>query len=197
MVYCGIDYSITCPCICIYKDIINLSPKNCDFYYLQKGVSDKEFLRRSNLLYPRIYHKKQEEQSCNTKRFLSTAEYFYDIIKNNKVDVVVIEDYALGACGRVFDIAEATGILKLKLLEGGIKLYAIPPKTSKKVFSGNGNSNKDNMIAMMKKIHKWDIIDIFGKDNYGSPVSDIVDSYALLYTYFHLKEEDKEKFLMF
>lgn len=197
MVYCGIDYSITCPCICIYEDTLDLTPRNVKFYYLQKGVSDKEYSRRLSLGSENIFHKRQEGDGCNIYRYKKVAEYFYGIIESSKVDVVVIEDYALAAMGRVFDIAEATGVLKLMLLESGKRLYAIPPKTSKKYFSKNGNSNKENMVAMMKVMHGWDIVSEFGKDNYGSPVSDMVDSYALLYTYFHLSPEDKQKYLMF
>ena len=199
IIFGSLDYSISCPCLCIFNDTNILRPENCKFYYLQKGVSDKERERRLELQkLPNVTHGFQEDNGLYyIKRFVNTAEYFYNIMKEAKVETVVIEDYSLHGSGRLVDIVEATMALKLKLLEGGMHLYGIPPKTNKKIFSGNGNSNKEGMIAAAKREYGWDIIDRWEKDYYGSPVSDIVDSYSLIYTYMNMTDDERTKYIMF
>ena len=59
--------------------------------------------------------------------------------------MVALEDYAFAAKGRVFHIAENTGILKYKLFQQGIPLETISPSAVKKNATGKGNADKEMM----------------------------------------------------
>ena len=68
----------------------------------------------------------------------------------------------------------------------GIKFYTFPPCYVKKTFSGKGNAVKENMGMAYKQKYGVDISVLFEKDgSWDSPMSDIVDSHAMLYTYFN------------
>ena len=90
---------------------------------------------------------------------------------------MAIEDYALQGKGKVFNIAEFTGIVKHKLIyEKRCKVKPIPPTSLKMWFTGNGTSDK---VMMVNEYLKNDILDISFMDKYLSPQNDIVDGYAL------------------
>ena len=179
----GVDYSITCPAICIHDDNNPLTWDNCLWYYNQKG------------------HKQHETNfpAFNSDRFFDNkdirlyalADWALSIIVEHNVDAVALEGYAMGACGRVFDIAEATGLLKSYLRKAGIPLYIFAPTFNKKSFSGKGNANKEKMIDTFNQKNKINIAESMGykPDYFGSPISDIVDSYSLIDTF--LKERIK------
>ena len=94
---------------------------------------------------------------------------------------ISIEGYAFGAKGKVFHIAENTGVLKYRLHQAGIPVEVIPPSAVKKQASGKGNANKEEMYKAFVKetgIMLQGIISP-GKKDIGNPVSDIVDSYFI------------------
>lgn len=68
---------------------------------------------------------------------------------------VCLEGYAMGAKGRVFDIAEAGGALKHELYLEDINVVIVPPKTLKKWHTDNGNANKEMMAEAAER--KWGI----------------------------------------
>ena len=81
----------------------------------------------------------------------------YDSISDWAVDLLIgseqvaLEDYAYGAKGRVFHIAENTGILKYKLWQQSIPLDVIQPTRVKKLASGKGNASKQEMFEAFVK----------------------------------------------
>tara|TARA_R100000458_G_C8113716_1_gene135449 strand:+ start:56 stop:412 length:357 start_codon:yes stop_codon:yes gene_type:complete len=94
---------------------------------------------------------------------------------------IAIEGYSMGSKGKVFHIAENTGVLKYKIYNSGIPLEVIPPTTVKKFATGKGNADK-------LKMHKTFINDVGvdlrekitpDKTKISNPVSDIVDSYYI------------------
>jgi len=99
----------------------------------------------------------------------------------SECDQISIEGYSMGSKGKVFNIAENTGVLKYKIHNLGIPLEVIPPTTLKKYATTKGNSDKGMMHnSFMKETGinlKKEITPDKGKvDN---PVSDIVDSYYI------------------
>ena len=96
-------------------------------------------------------------------------------------DLIVIEDYAMGAKGRVFNIGENAGLLKWKLWQAGLKFEKVAPTLLKKFATGKGNADKDKMHQAF--------LDRFGVNlkasmtpdatKVGNPVSDIVDAIFL------------------
>lgn len=97
------------------------------------------------------------------------------------VDALVIEDYAMGAKGKVFHIGENCGMLKHKLWKRKIPFETVAPTALKKFASGKGNADKCMMHAAFKDQTGIDLMKSMDKESKdcGSPVSDIVDSYFL------------------
>jgi hypothetical protein len=94
---------------------------------------------------------------------------------------VALEGYAYSASGRVFHIAENTGILKYKLYHLGVPVTIIPPTEVKKFASGKGNADKTQMydaFVWETGMHLKAVLAPNRKE-IGSPVSDIVDSYYI------------------
>lgn len=97
---------------------------------------------------------------------------------------ISVEDYAVDAQGKVFDLAEFEGLVKTRLYAEGKILRFYSPKSNKKFFSGNGNNNKLRMFEqgfVPWKEKKPDLSNLpeVDKPDGKSPTSDIIDAYAL------------------
>ena len=66
------------------------------------------------------------------------------------VTQAAIEGYAMGAKGRVFDIAEWGGVLRLILYRAKVPLIVIAPSTAKKYLSA-GNMEKNQVLLEVYK----------------------------------------------
>lgn len=171
MMYAGIDYSLSCPAITIgpSKDF----GKCKSFYYTNKKKLEGKFDHGIFGMLALPYEHEME-------RIENISEWAMSILKKFKVSDACIEDYSFGSKGRVFHIAENAGLLKWKMWKAGIKYNSVPPTSAKKYFTGKGNSGKDVMHQSFVKETGVDISFIFGLKEDSNPVSDIVDSYAML-----------------
>lgn len=173
MVICGIDYSMTSPCICLCNDDSNMSFENCKVYYLTDTVKySGNFKNMNGVLF--------EKPDVQIERFDKISNWALDIISAS--DLVILEDYSMGSKGAVFHIAENTALLKYKMYKKGIKYKTVPPTVLKKFATGKGNSDKEVMYSSFIKETKCNIKNVLGykSKNTGNPISDIVDSYYLL-----------------
>lgn len=93
-------------------------------------------------------------------------------------DAIVIEDYAMGAKGRVFHLGENCGLLKHMLWKRGLPFTTVAPALLKKHATGKGNADKCAMIRAFEERTGIAISAAFG-GGCGSPVSDLVDSFYL------------------
>jgi len=91
----------------------------------------------------------------------------------------MIEDYSLGSHGKVFDIAEATGILKYILYSNNLQYKQIPPTTVKKFATFKGNAPKEKMYEFFVKDTSINLKTMLNCNSIISPLTDIVDSYYL------------------
>lgn len=175
MILAGIDYSITCPGICIgekgssFEDLMFYS-----FRILKRHVSNKEQIKL--LEYP-LYTSEQERHD-------KISDMVMEILSKHKVDKIRIEDYSFGSKGKVFNIAENTGLLKHKLYKAGYDFDVSAPKEIKKHFSGKGNATKGVMYMSFRDKHcPYEIHHAIGDteipDDIKSPVSDMIDAYAI------------------
>lgn len=177
MILAGVDYSMSCPAMVIGK-------KGCCFDELKfysfikkkKHASIKEQIKLFD--YP-LYNSEEE-------RFNNLADILINVIKESKVDKVLIEGYSFGstASGMVFQIAENTGIFKHKLYKEGIAFDVVPPTVVKKSFTGRGNVQKGVMYMEFRDKHcPYEIHHAIGEttipNNIGNPVSDLIDAYAI------------------
>lgn len=174
MMLAGIDYSMTCPAITVgnSKDF----SKCKTFYYKQKKKKEANTISHSN----EIYGMHIDNYACVEERFDNISEWAMAIFRRFKVTAVCIEGYAFCGRGAVFDIGENTGLLKHKMWKNDIKYFIAPPKTIKKYFSGSGNASKEMMHEAFKEKTGVDVSEIFKAKPDKSPISDIVDSYAIL-----------------
>tara|TARA_R110002051_G_scaffold318529_2_gene400990 strand:- start:1039 stop:1590 length:552 start_codon:yes stop_codon:yes gene_type:complete len=168
MVLSGIDYSLTSPAICIHVGE-TWDYNNCIFHYLS---NKKKYI---DVFSGRFFGRSFDEYNSNEERYDSISSWAVDICEFS--DQVAIENYAYNATGRVFNIAENTGILKYKLFQCGIPLETIPPATVKKYATGKGNSGKAEMYEAFKQETDVDLTGILNMKTLTNPATDIVDSY--------------------
>ena len=168
MIISGIDYSMSCPSLCIFDTELDFSFQNCDFYYL---IDKKTKIIEEGNIHGEYYKKDPED----VKRFDHLSDWAITILKNKKVNHVFLEGYSMGSRGRVFHIAENTGVLKQKIYKAGITFEVIPPSTWKKEVVGKGNADKQYVYESMNV----DLKSIFKSKSITSPINDITDSYFI------------------
>ena len=119
------------------------------------------------------------EWNEDMERYQSIADWAIDILKD--VKQVALEGYAYSATGKVFHIAENTGVLKYKLFQEGIPVTIMPPTEVKKFGSGKGNADKAMMHQAFIKETGIDLKTLMTPDkkDVTSPVSDVVDAYFI------------------
>jgi len=170
----GIDYSMTSPCVCIKEDGVY------GFHYLS---DKKKFIGIIPTHNPKFHIKGYEHKPYknNIERYNNIGEWVISLLQPN--DIINLEGYAMGVTkGVVFNIAELTGILKLKLWENGYHIESIAPTANKKEATGKGNANKILMTEAFISSTGLDLFSIFNitktkKDI--SPIDDISDAYHL------------------
>ncbi len=178
----GIDYSLTCPAICILGD----SFANSKFHY----ITTKQ--KYSGKISNNITGHLMEPYTDPIDRFTKLSDF---VLKNlPKNSIIFIEGYSFGSKGRaIFQIAENGGILKYRLT--GQEYHIIPPANVKKCATGKGNANKDKMYEQLKKDTGLDLMAIFDQQTLSNPVSDVVDAYYIAkcgYESFKSKETSRK-----
>ena len=169
--WAGIDYSMTCPAITIGNSTDYNKCKT--FYYTTSKKFEGKF--GSN-----IYGMMQLPFETQMERFDNIAQWAMSILTKFKILNICLEDYSMGSKGRVFHIAENTGILKYHIWKKDMNLITVAPTAAKKFFTDKVNSNKEAMHDAFELKTGVSIADIMGEEKDKSPVSDIVDSYAML-----------------
>lgn len=175
MKYAGIDYSMTCPSIFVSNGETGFSKGKSFFYYLPKSKKDsfdKQFGDN-------IIGADMEKTDVYMRRFDLISEWASRILKHYGVTHVVMEGYSMGSKGLIFNIAENTALVKYKMYNLGIELTTPSPSEVKKFFTGKGTAKKYDMHDALLSRESISISDIIGRDSEKSPVSDIVDGYAM------------------
>lgn len=169
----GIDYSLCGPCICVFEGGARFTFDDCSFYYLTDTKKyAKTFLKN-------IHGEMFSEWNQEMERYQSIADWAIDILKD--CTQVALEGYAYSATGKVFHIAENTGVLKYKMFQEGLPVTIVPPTEVKKYGSGKGNADKTAMHAAFLRETGVDLRAVMTPDkkDITSPVSDIVDAYYI------------------
>lgn len=171
----GIDYSYTCPSLCIHKGN-EWDYNNCSIYFLSQtkkyeGVFDNIY----GIPYPFNYNSPEE-------RYDKISNIFIDILQKESVQRIAVEGYSYGSKGSlIFNIAENGGIFKHKLYKFNIPFIIPPPTHIKKYATGKGNSNKNIMYEQFENENNVLLPEKIGynKSVIGSPLGDIVDAYYI------------------
>ena len=182
----GIDYSLTSPAVCIAEVRENkIKFEDCRFHYIKQTKTQESIGVFTGYDYPKY--------SDETERHQNLAEWAIECIRwyHGRVKCVYLEDYAFAATGRVFNIAENTGILKHYLKKNKFNFETIPPTVIKKHATGKGNANKELMYETFLSESHVDLQSQLSPKStkISNPVSDIVDSFYICKTGFHLKEQ--------
>jgi len=164
---------MTSPALCVYNtESGEFSFDNCTFYFLTQ--SKKYEIDTENI------HGMLFEYDNEMQRYDTISSYFLDRIMENEVDKVYMEDYSLGSKGRVFHIAENTGVLKYRMWSFGIPFQTIPPTVIKKFASGKGNANKERMQEVFEEQNEVKLKQLFNMtDKQWNPSSDLIDAYYI------------------
>lgn len=168
----GIDYSMTTPAITTMVD------ETITSYYLTSVKKHQTTYRLSdNFEAVGKAHPDYHSQEDRFDRISEWAVRICDIVP----DIIIIEDYAMGAKGKVFHIAENCGLMKHKLWKRRIQFKVIAPTALKKFATGKGNADKCMMHDSFRQATGIDLRKMMDQESKdcGSPVSDIVDSYYL------------------
>lgn len=175
----GIDYSITSPAIVTYSgDPNKFSYDLCKkYYFATESFLHKQDPNQKNMFgieYPTVYF-------SDTDRFDQLARMTVGILLDDDIEQVYLEGYSMGSKGKVFNLAENMGILKLRMFEEKMHWEEIAPTAVKKSFYGKGNANKDSMYEAFVADTNLDLCSIMTPNRKGitSPISDIVDAYAI------------------
>lgn len=176
MIIAGIDFSISSPGVVVLKcDDTTLEVLDCKY----KGYTDVQKTKALDVNLE-LYKKVSFDSDIRRFDFISNdiTAFVSSFISENEEVYIGIEGYAMGATkGLVFNIAEATGMLKLKLWSLGHKIRIYDPNSIKKFATGKGNADKvvmGDFFINDNVSHKPNLTHL--KD-YESPKGDIVDAY--------------------
>ena len=179
----GIDYSLTSPAICVYKDENggHFDFDRCVFHYLSNNEKQQQLAARTGLKNLRVdpYPEWQSEEERHEK----LATWAYNIVQG--CDEVFLEGYAFATSAQagVRSLAENTGLLKHKMWKNKLTFKTFPPTVIKKFATGKGNSNKEQMYeAFVDELLTPDDLKerLTPKaKKVTNPISDIVDSYFI------------------
>jgi len=176
MIIAGVDYSMSCPAVVVGKQ--GAAFKDLLFFSFAKKKKHMSINPQITLFNYPDYLSEQE-------RYDLVAEVFINVLKQHKVEKVLMEGYSYGSnAGLVFQIAENTEVFKFKMYKEKIPFEVVPPTQVKKDFTGRGNANKGMMYTTFRDDHcLYDIHNAIGElsepAEIGNPISDIVDAYAI------------------
>ena len=114
MIYVGIDFSISSPCVCFWNSNEKHLFENCEFFFLSSrpNISKIDFPSK-------VTHAMSSLSKNNSIRFSENAGLLVEQIKK-RLDIstnsaIMLEGYSMGAKGRLFDIGEAVSYTHLTL----------------------------------------------------------------------------------
>ena len=177
----GLDYSMTSPAICLSSPT-NFDFKNCTFSFLTT-------LKKYDVSFENISGRYFEYEN-EMKRYDTISSHFLDVMLDYNVSTCYIEGYSMGSKGRVFNIAENTGIFKYRAWSFGIDVITVAPTVIKKFATGKGNANKEKMQISFIEETNYDLKSHLNMaENQWNPSSDIIDAYYICKYAVHQSEK--------
>jgi len=169
----GIDYSLCGPAICVTDLQSPFTFDNCQFYFL---TNKKKHARK---IKSNITGEIFSQYDGDMQRYETIADWAEE--KVTGCFYIGLEGYAYNATGKVFNIAENTGVLKYKLYSRSIPIEVISPSVVKKFATKKGNASKNLMYEKFLEETNVPLQTFFGVDakDIKSPISDIVDAYFI------------------
>ena len=82
------------------------------------------------------------------KRLDLISSAIADTVKEEEIDVVIIEGYSFASrSGQAFSIGELGGVVRTTLYRMGIPFIEIPPTCRAKFATGKGNASKNEVVS--------------------------------------------------
>ena len=206
MIKIGIDFSLTSPAICVYKNgeysfisFFNDGGKN---WKKSKSKSYRYHNELSEIIEVIPYTRKidddsyRNEQKTKMSDALMISNLIIEKLKTIIDDEVIIglEGFSYGSISSsTLDLAMYNSFLRMKLIEnfGSDRLNIISPTEGKKMLFGKGNAKKDDMIqafidnrlgddVLVENVF-WRYCNTNGVDfKQPKPIDDLVDAYGIL-----------------
>ena len=169
----GIDYSMSSPAICLsYGE--EVSWQTCKIFYLTDKKKYLGHFAEDRIMGQSLY----KDWTSQQQRFHALSNWIMVHLNLDSSIKVYLENYSMGSTGRVFSIAENTGILKYNLYLQGNPIILLPPSIIKKYATGKGNADKELMYEAFYNETKIDLQNILNS-SISNPLTDIVDAYFI------------------
>ena len=171
----GLDLSITSPAFCIMDVNEDFTIKEI---FLHGFTKTEKWLYQSEHL---KIHKIPSNYNSHPSHY--RPYIIYNIVKEymTGIDYMAIEDYAMGAKGKVFDLAEFAGGMKNFFYMQNIPTKKLPPMSVKMCATGKGNADKVIMGMRFKQSIFPQMVDnhIFNLPEAESPSEDLIDAFYM------------------
>jgi len=179
----GIDYSLTSPAICVYKEEDGgyFDFDRCVLHYLFNNKRQGQLASRCGI--DNIKADAYPEWNCEEERHEKLSTWAYRIVQG--CDEVYLEGYAFATAAQagVRSIAENTGLLKHKMWKNKVPFKSFPPTVIKKFATGKGNANKEVMYEsfIAELLTPTDLKERLTPTatKVKNPISDLVDAYFI------------------
>lgn len=183
--YVGIDYSLTCPAVCIFspfEENQSFALGDCKIHFYTKTEKYTGKWAKG------IFIGKQQPEAFKDEltRYRLLAHWVGNTLKNHTCATmqtkIYLEGYSMGSKGKVFNIAENTGLLK-HILDNDFHyqdIISVPPTTIKQFATTKGNADKEKMqdaFISETGVDVKKLLDISPKQ--WNPSSDIIDAYFI------------------
>jgi len=176
--FVGFDYSMSSPAMCVLGDD-GLWSNSTTYFLTDKHKYARVFSTQKGFQVIGQVHKLYTKQP---QRFENIARHFIEILGWHMEEPynISIEDYSMGSKGKVFHIAENTGLLKYLLWKYNFEVRLVPPTTIKKFATGKGNAKKEQMRDAFEQETGMDLSKIMDQSGkLDSPVTDVIDAYYI------------------
>jgi len=168
----GIDYSLCSPAVVV----IDTETSEAHGHYL---TDVNRNAKTYDLGWFKVTGQLHAHNTSPEQRYDQISDWAMAIIES--CDKVVMEDYALGAKGKVFHIGENAGLLKWKMWKAGKPFALVGPTALKKTATGKGNADKIEMHRAFVEATGLNLVEAIcpGSTKVANPVSDLVDAWWL------------------
>lgn len=86
------------------------------------------------------------------ERLVEISDRLINLAESAQPIAVIIEGYSFGSkFSRAHSLGELGGVVKVALHKSGFSIVEVPPKCRAKFATGNGNANKDQVMAALKE----------------------------------------------
>ena len=158
MTLIGLDLSITSTGVCIY----DTDTKDTIYYIIGNKFTKKALAYNCEYLHMILYKKDNPindenhvKELCKTNNIYNIICKISDIIDKHRPSIATIEGVSFNSRGSVLDLCGLNYMVRMLLIQKGIKhINIVAPTQNKKFATANGQAEKDVMISAWHKSDK-------------------------------------------